>query len=175
VRNTQLALLRRQGHTINSEIIMNRSVVLSLSVFGAAALLAGAGGSTNPDEQAIRRHIERYYFEGVRHSDTAAAHKAFHPVAKMYFLRDGSFAERSIPDWLSAIAERAPNPPRPDGFPRRVVAVDVSGGAATAKLELRYADAVITDYMSLLKVNGEWTIVGKIFDRQPLSAQASGR
>jgi protease I len=141
----------------------------------SAALLAAAATRGNPDEQAIRQHIERYYFEGVRNSDTASAHKAFHPVAKMYFLRDGGFAERSIPDWLAAIAEKAPRPPRPDSFPRRVVAVDVSGGAATAKLELRYADAVITDYMSLLKVNGEWTIVGKIFDRRPLAAQASGR
>ncbi len=150
-----------------------RSRILWLAL--PLAALTAAGPRRNPDEQAIRRHIERYYFEGVRNSDTAAAHRAFHPVAKMYFLRDGGFAERSIPDWLTAIADKAPNPPRPDSFPRRVVAVDVTGGAATAKLELRYADAVITDYMSLLKVNGEWTIVGKIFDRRPLSAQASGR
>jgi hypothetical protein len=148
-----------------------RFLMLALPV---AALLTAAATRENPDEQAVRRHIERYYFDGVRNSDTAAAHKAFHPVATMYFLRDGQFTQRSIPDWLAAIAERAPKPPRPDSFPRKVVAVDVTGGAATAKLELRYADAVITDYMSLLKVNGEWTIVGKIFDRRPLSAQASG-
>jgi Putative lumazine-binding len=153
---------------------MQRPILFSLLALTGTLLLA-AVGRTNPEEQAIRRHIERYYFEGVRNSDTAAAHKAFHPVAKMYFLRDGGFAERSIPDWLAVIAEKAPKPPRPDNFPRRVVAVDVSGGAATAKLELRYADAVITDYMSLLKVNGEWTIVGKIFDRRPLTAQAGGR
>jgi hypothetical protein len=153
---------------------MQRRILFPLFALASAALLAGAT-RTNPDKQAIRKHIERYYFEGVRNSDTAVAHQAFHPVAKMYFLRDGGFAERSIPDWLAAIAERAPNPPRPDSFPRRVVAVDLSGGAATAKLELRYADAIITDYMSLLKVNGEWTIVGKIFDRRPLTSQTSGR
>jgi hypothetical protein len=154
---------------------MQRPILFTLLALPAAAMLAGAVTRANPDEQAVRQHIERYYFEGVRNSDTAAAHQAFHPVAKMYFLRDGGFAERTIPDWLAAIAREAPNPPRPDSFPRRVVAVDVSGGAATAKLELRYADAVITDYMSLLKVNGEWTIVGKIFDRRPVTAQASGR
>jgi Putative lumazine-binding len=153
---------------------MPRPILFPLFALIGTVLLAAAG-RVSPEEQAIRRHIERYYFEGVRNSDTAAAHKAFHPVAKMYFLRDGGFAERTIPDWLAVIAEKAPKPPRPDNFPRRVVAVDVSGGAATAKLELRYADAVITDYMSLLKVNGEWTIVGKIFDRRPLTAQAGGR
>jgi hypothetical protein len=149
-------------------------ILLGLTI-PALALIA-AVRRDNPDERAIRQHIERYYFEGVRNSDTAMAHKAFHPsVAKMLFLEKGALAERTIPDWLARIAQAAPNPPRPDTFPRHVVAVDVSGGAAMAKLELRYADAVITDYMSLLKVNEEWTIVGKIFDRRPLQAQANGR
>jgi Putative lumazine-binding len=137
----------------------------TLMLAGAAGLTAARG--TSPDEQAIRRHIERYYFEGVRHSDTAAAHRAFHPVAVMYSIRDGRLAERSIPDWLTAIAERAPKPPKPDAVQRRVVSVDVTGSAAVAKTELIQPEAVVTDYLSLLKVDGEWMIVGKIFDRRP--------
>ena len=53
--------------------------------------------------------------------------------------------------------------------------MDVTGSAAVVQLELASPEAVLTDYMSLLKVNGEWTIVGKIFDRQPGTAQAAGR
>jgi hypothetical protein len=30
----------------------------------------------------------------------------------------------------------------------------------------------VTDYMSLLKMNGDWIIVGKIFERQPKTARA---
>jgi hypothetical protein len=145
--------------------------MLSPTTYLGTLMLAGAAGLTaatwtSPDEQAIRRHIERYYFEGVRKADTAAAHRAFHPVVTMYSVRDGKLAERSIPDWLTAIAERAPKPPKPDDVPRRVVSVDVAGNAAMAKLELAYPEATVTDYMSLLKVDGRWIIVGKIFDRQ---------
>jgi hypothetical protein len=145
--------------------------MLSPTTYLGTLMLAGAAGLTaatwtSPDEQAIRRHIERYYFEGVRKADTAAAHRAFHPVVTMYSVRDGKLAERSIPDWLTAIAERAPDPPKPDDVPRRVVSVDVAGNAAMAKLELAYPEATVTDYMSLLKVDGRWIIVGKIFDRQ---------
>ena len=145
--------------------------MLSPTTYLGTLMLAGAAGLTaathaNPDEQAIRRHIERYYFEGVRHSDTSAAHRAFHPVAVMYSIRDGQLAERAIPDWLTAIAERAPKPPKPDDVQRRVVSVDVTGNAAVAKTELVQPEAVVTDYLSLLKVNGDWTIVGKIFDRR---------
>ena len=146
--------------------------MLSPTTYLGTLMLAGAAGLTattwtSPDEQAIRRHIERYYFEGVRHSDTAAAHRAFHPVAVMYSIRDGKLAERSIPDWLTAIAERAPKPPQPDTVERRVVSVDVTGNAAVAKTELIQPETVVTDYLSLLKVDGEWTVVGKIFDRRP--------
>jgi hypothetical protein len=148
-----------------------------LAFLGALVLTGGTAAAPrqDPDERAIRSHIERHYFEGVRRADTALAHRAFHPVTVMYFVRDGGFAQRTIPDWLEAIAGRGAGPARPDSVPRRIVTVDVTGAAAMAKLELEYPDATVTDYMSLLKVNGEWTIVGKIFDRRPVAARSAGR
>lgn len=52
-----------------------------------------------------------------------------------------------------------------DSTVRRVVSVDVVGDAAIAKLELKRPDALLTDYMSLLEVDGRWVIVNKIFTR----------
>ena len=150
--------------------------MLSPTTYLGTLMLAGAAGLTastwtDADERAIRRHIEQYYFEGVRHADTAAAHRAFHPVAVMYSVRDGRLAERSVPDWLTAIAERGTKSPGPDAVQRRIVSVDVTGSAATAKLELVGPDAVITDYMSLLKVDGEWKIVNKTFYAESKSSK----
>jgi hypothetical protein len=148
------------------EAIMNSAAIL----VGLGLTVAAVGAAlpdTSSDEQAIRSHIERHYFEGVRRSDTALAHRAFHPVATMYFVREGKLVQRTIPDWLAAIAKNAPTPARPDSFSRRVLEVDVSGSAATAKVQLDYPDALIIDYMSLLKEDGQWRIVNKIFDRKP--------
>jgi hypothetical protein len=153
---------------------LRQTVLAAAAAAGLAAATTALAGP-GEDERAIRNHIERYYFEGVSRADTAAAHRAFHPVAVMYFVRDGAFAERTIPDWLGGIAKRAAEKPGPDGVRRRVLSVDVTGSAAVAKLELASPEAVLTDYMSLLKVNGEWTVVGKIFDRRPGTAQAAGR
>jgi Putative lumazine-binding len=149
-----------------TEMRLRQTLACTAMAASASGVLAAATRE-NPDEAAVRRHIGRYYFEGVRRSDTAAAHRAFHPVVTMYFVRDGAFAQRTIPDWLAGIAERAPSPPAADTVPRRILDVDVTGSAAMAKLELAYPEAVVTDYMSLLKVKGEWTIVGKIFERRP--------
>jgi glucose/arabinose dehydrogenase len=145
---------------------------MSPRLYFAAAALAGVTAfvtapETDPDEQAIRRHIESTYFDGVRMSDTAVAHRAFHPQMRaMYSVRDGALAERSIPDWLAAIAKGASNPPKPDAVRRTVVSVDVTGDAAVAKLRLDSPGSAITDFMSLLKVDGRWVIVGKIFHRE---------
>jgi hypothetical protein len=49
---------------------------------------------------------------------------------------------------------------------RRIVSIDRTGTAAMAKIELDYPTVRFTDYMSLLKVNGEWKIVNKIFHRE---------
>jgi hypothetical protein len=35
-----------------------------------------------------------------------------------------------------------------------------------AKLELKRPSSLIYDYMSLLKIDGEWLIVNKIFDME---------
>jgi len=144
---------------------MRAAAAVAVSL-GLATVAGAALPHPDKEEQAIRQHIERHYFEGVRRSDTAVAHKAFDPVARMYFVRDGKLIDRSIPDWLADIARNAPKPARPDTFQRRVLDVDVSGNAAVAKLQLDYANSVITDYMSLLKVDGQWRIVNKIFDRK---------
>jgi hypothetical protein len=50
----------------------------------------------------------------------------------------------------------------------------VVGDAAVAKLELKRPNALITDYMSLLKVDGRWLIVNKIFTRETRQEHVSG-
>ena len=52
--------------------------------------------------------------------------------------------------------------------------VDVAGDAAIAKVELERPDALVTDYMSLLKVDGRWVIVNKIYARETRREHVGG-
>ena len=58
------------------------------------------------------------------------------------------------------------------GVPRRRWSemVDVTGDVAVAKVVLDYPNARFTDYFALLKVDGEWRVMTKIFHRGPASA-----
>jgi Putative lumazine-binding len=49
----------------------------------------------------------------------------------------------------------------------------VVGDAAVAKIALKRPGARLTDYMSLLKVDGRWLIVNKIFTRETRPEHAS--
>jgi hypothetical protein len=84
-----------------------------------------------------------------------------HDVANLYWIRDGELVTRTSADYIAG----ASGEPAEDEAERRrgITMVDVTGDAAVAKIVLDYPDAMITDYMSLLKIGGKWKIVNKIF------------
>lgn len=151
--------------------------MLKTMMAGAAVLLAGYGlGGTrddsgraamSADEQAIRRAVQ-YYFDGSRNADSATMGKAFDAsVAHMLYIRDNKLTDVPIPEFLARIARNRTPDFKPDNNERRVVSVDFAGTSGIAKLETITAEQRVVDYMALLKINGEWKIVNKIFDRLP--------
>ena len=149
---------------------------LLLAVAAAALLLAGAVDLSArwSDEAAIRQTIQ-YYFDGGQHRDSVALRKAFHPDARMLFARDGKLVVVPIGEYIARVAGSALKPGEVDSTRRRVTFVDVAGDAAMATVELERPDAVVTDYMSLLKVDGRWLIVTKIFAREIRQEHVGGR
>jgi len=148
----------------------------TLLVASAAALvLAGAADLSArwADEAAIRQTVQ-YYFDGGKNRDSVALRKAFHPEARMLFAKDGKLAMVPIGEYIARVAENQLKPGEVDSTRRRVVEVDVAGDAAIARLELERPDALLTDYMSLLKVDGRWQIVNKIFTRETRRDHVSG-
>jgi hypothetical protein len=138
-----------------------------LAATAAALLLAGAVDLSArwSDEAAIRQTIQ-YYFDGGKHRDSVALRKAFHPDARMLFAKDGKLVVVPIGEYIARVTGSPPKPGEVDSTRRRVTAVDVAGDAAMATVELERPDALVTDYMSLLKVDGGWMIVNKIFARE---------
>jgi hypothetical protein len=148
----------------------------TLLVASAAALaLAGAADLSArwADEAAIRQTVQ-YYFDGGKNRDSVALRKAFHPEARMLFAKDGKLVVVPIGEYIARVAGTKPKPGEVDSTTRRVAEVDVAGDAAIAKLELERPDAFLTDYMSLLKVDGRWMIVNKIFTREARREHVSG-
>jgi hypothetical protein len=120
--------------------------------------------SQSADEAGVRACIEKYF---LGHSTGVGDHfrKAFHPDAKLFFIRDGQVTQWTLEEY----AGRASGKPAPDEAQRkrRIESIDITGNAAFAKIVLEYPAVTFTDYMSLLKIGDEWKIVNKTFHAQP--------
>jgi protease I len=79
-----------------------------------------------------------------------------------------------IEEFIARVAGERLKPGEVDSTRKRVTSVDVTGDAAIARIELKRPEGLIVDYMSLLKVEGRWQIVNKIFSRETRREHVSG-
>jgi hypothetical protein len=135
-----------------------------------AATDAGANPCAPAEAAAGVRTALNAYLEGHKTGQADAFRRAFHPDARMLYVKDGQFVKTEIADYIA----RAPGKPADDEDKRRrsIDSIDIAGDAAIAKITLDYPEVTFTDYMTLLKVNGEWRIVSKVFSADRSRAKA---
>ena len=139
-----------------------KTAIATVVFFSAAAhgQEADIAGARVPVENYIKAHAT---------GDSSFIRKAFHPDAKIYSYRDGKVQALSVDEF----AKLFPGKPAADESQRvrRIDSVEVTGTAGTAKVFLDYPAVTFTDYMSLLKVDGEWKIINKTFNAVPKAAR----
>lgn len=114
------------------------------------------------DEQLVKQTVS-YYLDGGTNNDFETLKKAFHPNASMKFIRGTEYQEVNALAFFKKGMKPGPKQDRET----RIVSVNITGNAASAKLEIEYATFMFIDYMNLLKIEGEWKVVSKIFYRKP--------
>jgi hypothetical protein len=120
--------------------------------------------SSAAENQAVRVPLE-HYLQGHATGDGAHFRAAFHPEAKLFFIREGKLSTRTSEEY---IAGARGTPPADEAQRKRwIESVDIAGNAAVAKIILDYPTTRFVDYMSLLKIEGEWKIVNKTFYAEP--------
>lgn len=127
-----------------------------------AALTIAAPAFAQEKDEAGARAAVNHYLAGHATGSPDEFRAAFHPRAMLYWNRDGAFAERTSADYIAGASGK----PAADEAQRRraIESLDVTGNAAMAKVVLDYPSVKFTDYLSLVKADGEWRIVNKIFN-----------
>lgn len=139
---------------------MKRLIPMAIALVFALASASAFAQSDDTEEAAVRAALD-HYLQGHATGDGAHHAMVFHDVANLYWIRDGELSTRTSAEYIAA----APGKPAEDEDHRHreIAMLDVTGDAAVAKIVLDYPDALITDYMSLLKIDGQWKILNKIF------------
>ena len=116
------------------------------------------------DRQRIEQTVRRY-FDGLYNSSGDDRRATFHPDAMITgFMSDtGEMAAMNF-DRLVAFVE-AQTSPASTGEPYEldIVAIDIAGRVATAKVIDRYLGKRFTDYLSLVKDDQGWRIYNKLW------------
>jgi hypothetical protein len=132
---------------------------VALLLLGAAAAEAQQGA-----DAAVRKPLE-LYIQGHATGNGDFWRQAFHPSARIEGIREGKLLSRTAAEFAAGASGK----PAEDEAQRkrRIVSVDVTDDAAFAKIELDYPKVKFTDYFTLLKVDGEWRIMSKVYHGQP--------
>ena len=121
--------------------------------------------STMSEEDAVRIPLNNY-LEGHKTRKAEYMKKAFHTEGKLIFIRDGKYTKWDFQDYISRFVSGNIAADE-DQRTRKIESIDIAGNAAMAKLVLDYPTTRFVDYVSLLKINGEWKIVSKVFYAEP--------
>jgi hypothetical protein len=146
---------------------MNRKLTIIgvLIALALAPMAVGAQGAA--DEEAIKALVQTAYVDGlINLGDLERTRAGFHPDFVLLGVQDGKLTRLPIADWIAGTEKRKAQGQKSPEMTCKILLVDITGGAAAVKLELRRGDVhVFTDYLSLYKFPDGWKIVGKIYFR----------
>lgn len=133
---------------------------------GVIAMSYGYAVLADEKEKAAARIPLENYLKGHATGDPEYMKKAFYTEGKLIFVRDGKYTTRTFEDYIAGMKD---GKPAADEAQRKrwIESIDISGNSGVGKIILDYPNAKFTDYMTLLKIDGEWKIVNKSFSLEP--------
>ena len=108
------------------------------------------------------------YFTGFFEGDVEKLQQVFHPSAHLYAAIGGPLTDRDMEKVYEGVRGRESSENR--GFDRfdRILAIDQSGPeAAIAKVQIALGAQLYTDFLNMLKLDGRWQIISKVFTGEP--------
>jgi ketosteroid isomerase-like protein len=162
---------------------MKKMNILVVAVFLLVMpILAVAQEDKRPNEAAIRQTVQ-YYIDGFRNNDAESLRKAFHPKARLFSQSNQRCPGKTelmatTAEQFSANVKRFGHRPEPKAVISTILSVDTAGDTAVVKAEWYWADSwwgcgkisllnpppgvTTTDYLSLVRFDSGWKIVGKV-------------
>ena len=135
---------------------MQKAILLTAMVLGLTLSI-----QAQESDYALVEQTLNYYLDGGTNNDFETLKKAFHETATMKYIGE-EYTEVNALEFFGSRMKPGPKSDRKT----KIASINIAGHAASARLEIEYPTFTFIDYMNLLKIDGEWKIVSKIFYRQ---------
>lgn len=128
----------------------------------ATAAFAAPAAAQQSEDAGVRAALQ-HYLDGQKSGKGDDFRAAFELRGNMWVPRADTAVIVPLEHYVANADKNYTGKPSPDEpkMRRRIVSIDITGATAIAKIELDGPEALMTDYMSLLKIRGEWRIVNK--------------
>ncbi len=104
------------------------------------------------------------YFDGFYEGDVDKLKSIFHPSCHLYSALDADLMDSDMEAVYGRVGNRVKPSERGDPKEDGIITIDQSGPeCAFAKVMIALGDNRFTDYLTLLKLDGRWQIIGKTF------------
>jgi len=115
------------------------------------------------DKQEIEAVVQTY-FDAMYESSVEKVHEAFHPAAKITGYSRGKLQQMSVDDFAKFVSRQQPSAKEKDEPVRlEIVSLEIDGDIAVARVRDDYVGLTFLDILSLLRVEGRWSIYNKLF------------
>lgn len=134
-------------------------------LIGAGSLFFGYKIMADAKEKELAKIPLENYIKAQATGSGDFIRQAFQKDARIMAFRDGKMVNLSVEEFAARFTGKAAD----DETKRKrsYEIIEIAGNAAIAKVTLDYPTVKYTDYMSLLKIDGEWRIINKTFYAEP--------
>ncbi len=103
------------------------------------------------------------YIEGSTNGQPERLKTAFHPNLKLYYVKDETLQIWSGQDYIKDTKEG-----QPTGELGKIISIDFENTIGVAKVQIANpnSETSYVDYFMLMKIEGRWTIIHKMFTKR---------
>ncbi len=113
------------------------------------------------------------YFDALHLSDAAALATVFHPGAVYATATDGELLRLSMEEYFPVVAARESPASRGEARTDAIESIEFAGSVtALARVQCSIGPKRFTDLLTLVRVDGRWQIIAKVFHYELDAQQA---
>ncbi len=137
--------------------------MMKTGLFVLLLLISSFSFSQQKEIEAITNTVN-LYFDGMIQRDRSMLEEAFHPEARLIGYRGENFTITEFETWAKGTA--AGTPRNSSDYQNSIKAIRLEGYTAIVETELFWPGIYYYDFLTLIKVEGNWKIVHKTWYEQ---------
>lgn len=144
--------------------MLKKLIFLFVLIVIGSLFFANEAAAQDKETESAKIPLNKY-LQAQRTGSAEFIRQAFYTDARIMSFRDGKLTNLSVEEFAKFFdGKQAKDEAKRK---RTIESVEISGTAAIAKIVLDYPTIKFVDYMTLLKIDGEWKIVNKAFFAEP--------